>query len=263
MKRPESSKKKENCNKDKHNSFTSMVHNKENLIYYLKYGGAFFIIGYLFYKSTLVSTLFFLYSISYKKYYLKNIKEKNKYILLLQFRDFLYSVSTSISAGRQMEEAIYDARNNLELIYDEKDIIIQELNKIINGMEQSKLSCGQLINKFALRSDLNEIKDFSDIYTTCRDTGADINKAVLKTCEKLIDKNSLKKELESALSQKKYETNILISMPLLILGLLNLVSPDYLTPLYTTFSGRVIMSAALLGMIVSWLMIGKITNIKI
>ena len=237
---------------------------KKTLIkYYITYGGLFSFIGYMLFKNIFISLLFCSISIFYRKEYERTVSQKNKERLLEEFKDFLYSISTSISAGRQMENAIYDARDNLQLIYDNDSEILSEIQKIINGMEESKLPCHILLREFAERSGLDEIRSFYDVYITCRSTGGDIDRAIMKTCEILVNKTVLKRELKKTLAQKKYESKILIILPLIIIVILNLVSPDYLAPLYDTLTGRIVMTTALSGMAISWFINKKITEIRI
>ena len=81
---------------------------KKTLIkYYITYGGLFSFIGYMLFKNIFISLLFCSISIFYRKEYERTVSQKNKERLLEEFKDFLYSISTSISAGRQMENEIY------------------------------------------------------------------------------------------------------------------------------------------------------------
>ena len=85
----------------------------------------------------------------------------------------------------------------------------------------------------------------------------------MKTCEILVNKTVLKRELKKTLAQKKYESKILVILPFMIIVILNLVSPDYLAPLYDTLTGRIVMTTALSGMAISWFISKKITEIRI
>lgn len=238
--------------------------NKEETVkYYFCYSGLFFIIGVLFFRNIFIAVIASFLARPYKKEYLKKCKQKSTEELREQFHDFLYSVSASIGAGRQMENAIYDARKNLELIYSEDALIMVELDKILKGMTESNLSCADLLKDFSERNDIEEIKDFYDVYMTCRSTGADMNKAILKTCNIMVSRKELRREMQTALAQKKYESNFLIWLPVIILALLNITVPDYLEPLYVTIRGRIVMVTALLGMCLSRYIVRRILKIEI
>ena len=64
-------------------------------------------------------------------------------------------------------------------------------------------------------------------------------------------------------SQKRFEGNIITAMPLIVIMFLNVFSPDYLEPLYKTLSGRLIMTAALAGLVAAHFMTRRITKIEV
>ena len=52
-------------------------------------------------------------------------------------------------------------------------------------------------------------------------------------------------------------------MPVVLLIFLNIFSPDYISPLYSGLSGRMIMTFALVLTVVAFAMIERITNIEV
>ena len=73
----------------------------------------------------------------------------------------------------------------------------------------------------------------------------------------------LNKEKEVMLSQKKTESRILAAMPIIVTGIINITSPDYMEAMYTTSFGRFVMTAALAGTITAFLWSMKLVNSKI
>ena len=53
--------------------------------------------------------------------------EKRRRELLIQFRDLLYSVASSVSVGRSMTQALEESLNFWNGMYDENDLIITDL----------------------------------------------------------------------------------------------------------------------------------------
>ncbi len=64
-------------------------------------------------------------------------------------------------------------------------------------------------------------------------------------------------------AQKQLEGRIISAMPLLVIMGLNVFAPDYLTVLYTTLAGRLIMTAALGGILAAFLISQKLLDISI
>ncbi len=188
---------------------------------------------------------------------------KRRRDLNFQFRDLLFSISSSISSGRQMMEAIKESRETLDMIYSENDYINIEVNKIYNRLINSKESLDTVLIEFSKKCLIEDITNFVDIYLTCRHTGGDINKVISKTCSLIMDKINIQKELETLTANKKLEGKILVVIPLITLLLLKIFSPDYIAVLYTTSIGKLIMTFALLGIVSSYLLILKITQIEL
>jgi tight adherence protein B len=222
-----------------------------------------FVLGYLFYSNIFLAICFSVSSIYFSKVYKKIMLSKRRRDLNFQFRDLLFSISSSISSGRQMMEAIKESRETLDMIYSENDYINIEVNKIYNRLINSKESLDTVLIEFSKKCLIEDITNFVDIYLTCRHTGGDINKVISKTCSLIMDKINIQKELETLTANKKLEGKILVVIPLITLLLLKIFSPDYIAVLYTTSIGKLIMTFALLGIVSSYLLILKITQIEL
>jgi tight adherence protein B len=65
------------------------------------------------------------------------------------------------------------------------------------------------------------------------------------------------------ISQKKFESNLILIVPFVFLSLLKWSSPDYLNVLYYTNLGIVLMTFALILLMISYWMLRKIMRIQI
>lgn len=74
---------------------------------------------------------------------------------------------------------------------------------------------------------------------------------------------SIEKEIKTLVAQKKLEGKIITVMPLCVIIFLNIISPDYLQVLYSTFAGRIVMTLALAGMATAYLMTERLTDIEV
>ena len=119
-----------------------------------------FAIGYLFYS--IISILFnCLHYLSTD--YITGLSEKTQSITE-QFQDVLYSVSASISTGRQMTEALYEAEQNMRLIRKRMIFVVIEL---YHGKRLCIQEPEEDVLKVCLRTVL-KISQILDIYLTCR-----------------------------------------------------------------------------------------------
>lgn len=224
---------------------------------------AVFIITYLFYNSVWLSLSSFLFYPLFKKPYNRYIERKRVRTLQSQFRDLLYSFSASFAAGRQMTEAIFEAKCTLEEMYPKDAPIVSELNLMTGQLKEAKEAEERVLIEFALRCQIPDITTFVDVYVTCRSTGGDMEKAILSTVKVLLEKIEIQEEIRVMTSQKKLEGKIITSLPFLILILLRITSPSYLYVLYETFMGRLLMTSALLLIYIAYICIEKITTIEV
>ncbi|MDO4745622.1 MAG: hypothetical protein Q4B18_03605 [Bacillota bacterium] len=236
---------------------------KEKIIFYSVGYMCIFIIVYLFYHSLLlaVSTGVLVYYIM--PYIKKHMAEKRLDALNMQFKDMLYSISASIAAGRQMEEAIVEAESNLALIYKETDPMMVELKHMRINIIENNESDKPLLQDLAYRSKSEDINDFVQVFNTCRDMGGDIEKMITQTVDVLTEKMAIEREIKVLTAQKKVEGRIISVMPMLMLLALNICSYSYIEPLYETTAGRLIMTAALAATVYGMYLMEKISQIKV
>ncbi len=156
-----------------------------------------------------------------------------------------------------------EGSKNLSYIYEEKEPIMIELKYMTRSMEESRVTDEMILKDFAYRSGLEEIIHFADVYSTCRTTGANVNEMIAKAAEVIMDKMTIDREIKAITAQKKVEAKIISSMPVFILVFLNLASPGYLDSLYHTLAGRLIMTAALGTIFISYYIMNKILEVRI
>lgn len=222
-----------------------------------------FIIFYIFYHSIPLAMMSIVFLPVCLKYYSKEAAEKRRDFMTLQFRDFLYSLSSSFAAGRHMRDALHEARDSLGLMYDDGTPMMKEISLMINQIDESREPEEEVLRGFAMRSSVSDIQSFIDTYLISRMTGGDINGAIAKTSGMLIEKIGIEREIKVLTSQKRFEGRIISAMPLLVVLFLNIASPAYIETLYTTFTGRVIMTAALAGIAYSYYLTMKLTKIQV
>ena len=73
----------------------------------------------------------------------------------------------------------------------------------------------------------------------------------------------IEEEIRSATLQKKTEGIVISLMPVAIIVFLKMISPGYIEILYGNLTGIVIMTLAVISVVISFLMIRKITKINV
>lgn len=220
-------------------------------------------VGYLFYKSAAAMLILAGAARFGEPYYCRYLSERRRRELSDQFRDFLYAISASVAAGRQMETAIEEAEQALLLLYQEQDCMCRELSHMVRAMKESNQPVSALLQEFAGRSGISDIEQFVEIYCVCETTGGNLESVIQKTVSVLLEKIDFFSEIEIMTAQKRFEANILAGISIGMIALLNVISPGYLQPLYVTLQGRVIMSAALAGIVAAYVWSIRLTRISL
>jgi tight adherence protein B len=220
-------------------------------------------VGELFYQSIIAAVLLFPLCIPGVRFYEGHLAAKRRAALGTSFRDLLYSLSASFSTGRQMPEALKEGLESLKLIYKGDDPIIMELEGMNRKLFVIRETESAVLDDFARRSHLEDIRNFVDAYFICRSTGGDIEKLVVKAAEVIMEKMNVQKDIQAITAQKKLESKILLVIPCAILLFLQLFSPDYSAILYGTAAGRMLMTLAFAVTIGAYLWSLKITDVEI
>lgn len=224
---------------------------------------AAFTVLYLFYHSIAFSLAGGLVPYCFLSQYSRHLAAKRRALLTTQFKDFLYSMSASAAVNLRISDALKNGLEHLRLLYDEDTPLIGELEYMIKGISENRESDLRLLADLARRSGCGDIDDFVQVYTICRTMGGDLEKVLKNTIEILVDKMNIEREIKTLTAQKKLEGKMISAVPLVILLFLNLFSSDYLMPLYTTGTGRFIMTAALAGIAAAFYMTEKLTAIDV
>ena len=120
----------------------------------------------------------------------------------------------------------------------------------------------RILSEFADRSNVEDIRDFVEVYLTCRTTGGDLHQVIANASHILMEKMAIERDIKVMISQKKFEGKIISIMPILVIVSLNAASPGYLDSLYDSVAGRLVMTLALAGMFTAYLLTERITNIE-
>ncbi len=220
------------------------------------------IVGWLFYDSALVSAAVICLSVYFKTPYKNYLKIKRQEELLMQFKDLLYSMSSSISVGRSIGQALIESRIFWKNTYSDSDYIMIELLEMEKKMCQSKITDIEVLEDFEKRSGLSDVSDMVLVCKTCKRTGGNMTEALTKCSNIISDKITLQRELKALLYQKKFEGRIVALSPFVIVLVIRLASPSYFLPMIETKIGIIISTISLVMIISGWVYIERVNSIE-
>ena len=239
-----------------------MTH-RERLLYTLLAAVGIFIVGMIFYQRPILALLLSLFSLKFPKIRTAQIIRKRKQTLNTQFKDMLYALSSSMSAGRSLEMAFQDALRDLEVIYpDPETPIMQETTYILRCISMN-MTVEDAISQFAARAHIEDIQNFADVIRICKRSGGNLIEVIRSTSQMITDKIETKNEIETVITAKKFESRIMTCTPIVMVAVLSAASPDYMKPVFTTVVGAVVMTVAIVLFVVSFFIGEKIMEIEV
>lgn len=224
---------------------------REWVCFSLLYFGGLFAAGYLFFRSFLLAAVVTPLAVLLVKNRRQKLKEKRDKEIRNQFCDVLQVLSVSLGIGSSFEKAFSEAVYELELLYGTRQaIMIQELERLCAkcAMNQ-RVESG--LQSLAERTGCEEIRSFQDAVALCRSSGGNIVEIVRNTHQTILQKNEIEDDIAVMCAEQKISFQILMCMPFAVVILMNVVSPAYMEPLFTTV-GRWIMVGVLLVIVLAY-----------
>jgi len=225
--------------------------------------GAGFCVLFIFYKITGLSvTGGLVYGLINVFVASQNAIIKRKRRLRVQFFDLLETMSVAMRAGLPMVKALQGAKEDLLLIYSETSDIITEL-EIITGKFNNAVPLSEVFMDFAERSGLEDINSFASIYATIEGKSGRADEIVRETQQIIADKMGIEMEIETMMTAAKGEVNIMLFMPIVILGVIGYAGAGFMDAIYTTAAGRIVSTGGLAVFVISYIMARKFSDIKL
>lgn len=221
-----------------------------------------FVLLYLFYRSWLVCFIGGLAGMAGFLMYRKRVLlEKQRWSLMVEFKDVMDSMVSALAAGYSMENAVTESYHDLKLIKECETPMIKELGQIRKQL-QLKRTLDELLMDLGRRSGVEEIIVFAQIYATARKSGGNLVQIMKRTAANIGEKIELQREIQTMIAGKKLEATCMMVIPLGIIAYLQICSPGFLDPLYHNVVGILFMSAALSVYILGVLWSHYIINIS-
>ena len=202
------------------------------------------LLDYLFYKS-IASFLFLLPLVFF--YMRERRRGKTRALktrLREQFRDALNSMQVGISAGYSAENAVKEARSDLERIHGKKAELTLEFIHIERSLSQGR-TLEELLTDLGMRSGIEDILNFSQILIQSKRMGGNMGKVLDGCILSLEEQMDVKKEIQGMLAARTLEQKIMSVIPLGTDLYLQTTSAQLLSVMYGNPAGICVMSGCL------------------
>lgn len=192
--------------------------------------------------------------------YKNSLIEKRKKKLLLEFRDLLDSLNNSMAAGNNINDSFNNALIDMRSQYGNNSPIAQEVEIIIMGM-YNNITIEELLDNFADRSHLEDIKDFSNTFNTCIRLGGNLKRIVSDCKEIITQKIDIELEIKTIIAANKNQLNIIAVMPFVLVGLMSFMGFDEIMEFNPVTI--IVKVVALIVFIFAYMLGMKMTDIKV
>lgn len=161
------------------------------------------------------------------------------------FREWILLLSSSLSAGYSVENAMVQSCEELSMMVSGEDVMVKEL-KVMLAMLENQQSPETILKEFADRQSSEEVKSFVEVFCTARKSGGSLNAIIRSTSSQMAEIMDTRREILTLLASKIYEQKIMTVMPAAVLLYVRIGSGEFLEGLYHNPAGIVVASVCLL-----------------
>mgnify|MGYP002442300851 CR=1 FL=1 len=192
----------------------------------------------------------------------KQLKKRRLETLRGQFKDAILAVASGLNAGYSVENAFIASVRDLEEQYGKEGMITREFSYLASQLKMNR-TVEALLSSFAKRSGLDEVENFSVIFTVSKRSRGELASVVHHVVHVISDRIQVREEILTMTAEKQFEQRIMNLMPYLIVLYVDLSSPGFFSQMYETAVGRVVMTGCLVVYLLAWRVSGKILQIEV
>ncbi|WP_248565380.1 type II secretion system F family protein [Paenibacillus sp. L3-i20] len=242
--------------------YTSYVLSRNELLFSILIGSVvIYTATYLFYHSMSLSIILASMGVATPRFRRQALLDRRRNRLKVQFKEALFSLTSSLAAGRSLENAFRGALDDMRLLYtDPATDILREFQFICYRLENAE-PLESALRDLAKRAQIEEITQFVDALSACKRSGGDLLEVMKRASTIIGEKLTVESEIMVMLAQKRFEAKIMMAVPFIFLSFLAFAAPDYMEPLYNGI-GYVLLTVVFLVLLVCFWIMNKIMRIK-
>lgn len=191
----------------------------------------------------------------------KSIIAKRRKELTHQFRNMLEALTTSLGAGKNVNDSFMAVYGDLKLQYDEDAYILKELEVILAGINNN-VPLENILMDFGNRSDVEDIKSFGNVFRISYRKGGNIKDIIRNTHSILSDKMAITDEIESIVATNEMEQYIMIFMPIIMIAMIKVMSPEFAAN-FVSVTGIISTTVSIVFFVIAYFVGKSVLSIKI
>ncbi|MBN2558528.1 MAG: hypothetical protein JXB33_07235 [Clostridia bacterium] len=216
---------------------------------------------YVLYKSIPVSmagaVVFVLFGILDKKEH----KKARDADLTDRFLDFLICLEPVLNSSGAFPGLFAEAAADYRGIHG-GDSMCKYLEDAVKGFRMNNAT-SDVLYEMACGIDIEDAHMFAASISACERNGGNLVEITRRTTGILSGKIHIKRNIEVMISGRRFEQKVITAMPIALVMVFSVTAGSYLAPLYSSFAGRLAMSAAGLMFLAQWYFCKRIAEIGI
>ncbi|MBR0575270.1 type II secretion system F family protein [Proteiniclasticum sp. BAD-10] len=215
-----------------------------------------FLLFYLLTRLVPIALLAAVLGYIYPEIYISGLKRKRGQKLNDQLPEALNIISNGLRAGLSFSQAVSVAGKDLE------SPIREEFQKIIRDNTLGKSMDDALVD-FSKRTDDEDVDMFVTAMIIQRQVGGNLAEILDTISTTIRERVRIKGEVRTLTAQSKLSAVIISMLPIAIALILSLLNPAYISKLFTTALGLVMLVLASILMFIGILLLSKLVKLEV
>jgi tight adherence protein B len=175
------------------------------------------------------------------RWIVKHLATKRQKAFTLRFADAVDIIVRGIRSGLPVAECLNIIGREMA------EPVGLEFRLIVEGQKLG-LTLEEVMTRALIRMPTPELKFFAIVLSIQQQTGGNLADTLSKLSEVLRGRKKLKDKIQSLSSEAKSSAGIIGALPFMVSGLLYLVNPTYMSLLFTTPMGNVMIAGGVVWM---------------
>jgi tight adherence protein B len=219
--------------------------------------GVVFTIGALFIGAPLygVGAAGFVGLLGFPRWILKTLRKRRQEKFLTDFADAIDVMVRGLKSGLPLNEA-------MKIIATESgDPVGPEFMEVVDG-QKIGISADQGMERMVERMPLPEVNFLAIVLTIQSKTGGNLSEALGNLSRVLRDRKKMKAKVISVSQEAKSSAAIIGSLPFLLVMALSALNPTYMTPMFSTSMGHMLLAGSGIWMTIGVLVMRQMINFQ-
>ena len=173
-----------------------------------------------------------------------------------QLLEGMIMMTGSMKAGLNVTQAMERVADNF------KGPLSREFSLVLNKVKLG-MNLNDALNEFMDRVDVSDVTIFVTSVNILRDTGGNLTETFSVLAETIRSRQKVQSKIRALTAQGMMQAKIISFVPLLILGIMYFLQPEYTQILFTTVLGLFCLSVMLILIIIGRYMMKKMATIEV